>query len=107
MTTSGGTVTIDSNDFASLTGAIDGTAGTVTLLVTADSSVASATLTDVVIDLESGVDLTLTYVQHALLGTGTGTNVVTLSGTAQNLTGNTSIESYVLASGTQTFTLGT
>ncbi|WP_431305310.1 hypothetical protein [Sediminicoccus sp. BL-A-41-H5] len=107
MTTSGGTVTIDSNDLASLTGAIDGTAGTVTLLVTADSSVASATLTDVVIDLESGVDLTLTYVQHALLGTGTDTNIVTLSGTAQNLTGNTSIESYVLASGTQTFTLGT
>ncbi|WP_431305308.1 Ig-like domain-containing protein [Sediminicoccus sp. BL-A-41-H5] len=107
VTTSGGTVTIDSNDFASLTGAIDGTAGTVTLLVTADSSVANATLTDVVIDLDSGVDLTLTYVQHALLGTGTNTNIVTLSGTAQNLTGNTSIESYVLASGTQTFTLGT
>ncbi|WP_431305312.1 beta strand repeat-containing protein [Sediminicoccus sp. BL-A-41-H5] len=107
MTTSGGTVTIDSNDFASLTGAIDGTAGTVTLLVTADSSVANATLTDVVIDLDSGVDLTLTYVQHALLGTGTNTNIVTLSGTVQDLTGNTSIESYVLASGTQTFTLGT
>ena len=106
VTTSGGTVTIDSNDLAALTGVINGTTGTVTLQVTTDASVAASTLTAVVIDLDSDVNLTLGYGQHGLLGTGSGTNIVTLTGAAADLTGNATIESYVLASGDQTFTLG-
>jgi hypothetical protein len=60
----------------------------------------------VAITLASGVDAKMTIAQNALITTAAGTNIVTLSD-AGTATGKAAVESYVLANGVNTFTLGT
>ena len=59
VTTGTGTVVIDSNDEATLSGTYDGTSGNVTINISADANISGATFTSIeAITLEAGVTLT-------------------------------------------------
>jgi hypothetical protein len=110
VTTGTGDVTIKAA--GTLTGTLDGSGAgendTITLNLTGASNLVSGTptLTDIdAITLESGVNVTMNTTQHALLTTAGGSNAVTLSNAADT-TGKSSVDTYNLADGNQTFTLG-
>ena len=88
-------------------GAIVGTdSGTTTVAVQDDLILATGTFTNVdAITLGTGVDVTLSRAKNALITTAAGANIVTLSD-AGAATGAAEVESYVLAAGNNTFTMG-
>jgi len=102
--------TVNTGAITEVTGEIDLGAGTAdTLHINVDTTgtgISTAGLTGVdAITLASDVDATMTIAQNALITTAADTNIVTLSN-AGAATGKAAIESYVLANGTNTFTLG-
>jgi hypothetical protein len=85
----------------------DGATDTLNISIdTTGTGISTAILTGVdVITLASGVDATMTILQNAMITTATATNIVTLSDIGA-ATGKAAVESYVLANGTNTFTMG-
>ncbi|WP_416908661.1 MAG: hypothetical protein ACMVO5_03350 [Polymorphobacter sp.] len=104
-----GAITIDTGALTSVTGAFDTSTGTdsIALSLTTDTvDISQADTTDVTaIALANNVGATMTRDQNSLINAASGTNTVTLAD-AGAATGNAAVESYVLAAGTQTFTLG-
>ncbi len=98
--------TVYTGAFTTLTGTYTLAAGNDTVVVDSDgSNLSGATLTAVEhITLATGVDATVTLAQNALLGSAAGANSVTLSD-AGTTTGAAEVEDYVLANGSNTFTL--
>lgn len=77
-----------------------------TVSITATSNISGSEFTGVErVILGENVNATMTIAQNALITTAAGTNIVTLS-EAGDATGAALVESYVLANGDQTFTLG-
>ena len=104
--------TVEGGALTSLTGAFVGntTATNILNITTTATNISSATGLTAVgnwdeINLADSVNATMTNAQNALITTATNTNIVTLSD-AGAATGAALVESYVLAAGTNTFTMG-
>ncbi|MBX9608762.1 MAG: hypothetical protein K2Y51_21255 [Gammaproteobacteria bacterium] len=93
--------------FNSLSGEFDLGGGFDTLGIYVDGAqLQAANLVSVeLIELDTDVDVTVTLAQNALIDAALGNNTVTLS-EAGTVTGKSEVEAYVLANGTNDFTLG-
>ena len=108
--------TVNTGLITEVTGVISlGEGGTDTFNISKDTTgtgISTATFTSVeAITLASGVDATMTIAQNALISAATDINIVTLSdmGTLLEIasaTGSAFVESYVLADGVNSFTMG-
>ena len=88
-----------------ISGSLDGVSGNDTLAV-AQSASLSATLSNIdAVSLANNVNLTTTIANNALITSALGSNTVSLSN-AGTASGVAAVESYVLAAGGNTFTLG-
>ena len=96
---------IKSGTLASITGTLDGGSGNDALLIEADATLAATLVNIEAVNLASGVDLITNIATNALITTATGSNSVTLN-EAGSASGAAQVETYRLANGGNSFTLG-
>ena len=107
VTGGSGDDTIHTGVLTTVSGSLSLAAGNDSLVIdTSGTNISSAGVSGVeTITLASNVNATMSVAQHALLGTASGTNTVTLSN-AGIATGAAQVEAYQLATGSNNFTLG-